>query len=493
MGKLRNTFFERIMKKDFNRLKSGQYLGTLIKSALIALAVGSLFCGISLLVVKLCAFLIPVWSYVIIGLGGGLIAGAISFFILKPSDKQLAKKIDEDLNLGEKVQTMLAFENQSGAMIEMQRQDTVSRLSGAKLNIFDIKKWWIALLAVVIGLAVLIPGIIIPSRYVPPIVDDGDEDYEVTDWQVVALQELILDVQASNMYADAKTRVIDQLEDLIVSLESADKVSAMKSLVIDVIVDVKKIPADFNTVEKLVPVLSTSNLDTLKTLAAALSTYDAITIQSSLNSFKDTLGKTNNNLKQDLNSIKDEVDALLPTTGIEKTDNLYVYISNFAKNMKIAANSMSIDDADMTQERLREAFDLISTQLNEEIVGNNGQKHNKTVSETVVNRLMQIFGITKDDLPKDPNDNKVDTEYGDEKDDDKEVGEGGYGSGETVYGSDDIVLDPITGEHVKYSELINTYYAMVTEALTSGEVSEEVEQLINQYFSHLFNGGKAEE
>ena len=91
------------MKKDFNRLKSGQYLGTLIKSALIALAVGSLFCGISLLVVKLCAFLIPVWSYVIIGLGGGLIAGAISFFILKPSDKQLAKKIDEDLNLGEKV------------------------------------------------------------------------------------------------------------------------------------------------------------------------------------------------------------------------------------------------------------------------------------------------------------------------------------------------------------------------------------------------------
>ena len=105
---------------------------------------------------------------------------------------------------------------------------------------------------------------------------------------------------------------------------------------------------------------------------------------------------------------------------------------------------------------------------------------------------MQIFGITKDDLPKDPNDNKVDTEYGDDKDDDKEVGEGGYGSGETVYGSDDIVLDPITGEHVKYGDLINTYYAMVTEALTSGEVSEEVEQLINQYFSHLFNGAKQE-
>ena len=38
---------------------------------------------------------------------------------------------------------------------------------------------------------------------------------------------------------------------------------------------------------------------------------------------------------------------------------------------------------------------------------------------------------------------------------------GGFGDGDQIYGSEDEVYDPVTGEYVKYGEILQRYYDIV--------------------------------
>ena len=66
-----------------------------------------------------------------IGIGSAvtLVVGMAFFLIKRPTDKRVAKRLDISFGLNEKVQTMVAFRDEEGAMIEIQRNDTESILS----------------------------------------------------------------------------------------------------------------------------------------------------------------------------------------------------------------------------------------------------------------------------------------------------------------------------------------------------------------------------
>ena len=66
-------------------------------------------------------------------------------------------------------------------------------------------------------------------------------------------------------------------------------------------------------------------------------------------------------------------------------------------------------------------------------------------------------------------------------------GDGGVGPGAT-YGSNDIVIDPLTGEPIEYGKLLDKYNAIMYEKLDGDSYTEEQKEAIKKYFDLLWSG-----
>ena len=69
---------------------------------------------------------------------------------------------------------------------------------------------------------------------------------------------------------------------------------------------------------------------------------------------------------------------------------------------------------------------------------------------------------------------------------------GGVGDG-AIFGSNDLVLDPVTGQYVEYGTLLDKYYAVVFEKLQNGSYNDEQKKMIENYFALLYGGIKKDE
>ena len=99
-------------------------------------------------------------------------------------------------------------------------------------------------------------------------------------------------------------------------------------------------------------------------------------------------------------------------------------------------------------------------------------------AELVPRLTLEVTGVNDESLPVDPNGS----------------GSGGGGSGNILYGSDDFVFDPDSGELVQYGEILNESYARVIEQLREREnMPEELRASIYKYFEILFGAIKETE
>ncbi|MBQ8416264.1 MAG: hypothetical protein IJX13_05130, partial [Clostridia bacterium] len=119
------------------------------------------------------------------------------------------------------------------------------------------------------------------------------------------------------------------------------------------------------------------------------------------------------------------------------------------------------------------------------------QVADRTMGEHVVAELMDIFDLTEEDLPEADEDSSDSSEGENDKKDEEIVGEGGIGTGEMLFGSDDTVYDPDGHTHVKYGDVIFDYYALVLDAIQNGDLSEEWKQYIGDYFAALLGSANA--
>ena len=117
------------------------------------------------------------------------------------------------------------------------------------------------------------------------------------------------------------------------------------------------------------------------------------------------------------------------------------------------------------------------------------QAGNRAVKDYVISQLTTIFALTAEDLPTLEKDVLIGGSSGSEGSGNS--GSGGKGDGDLVLGGNGMVYDPDQEEHVDYSEVINAYYAKLTEKLLDGTLSEEMKNLILEYFTVLFGGSQA--
>ncbi len=475
------------MSERFSKLRKNALVLLLIESIALSLAGGILGFSVTLLIQKLCFKLADYLTCALTSIGVTAIAFAVVFLVRFPTEKRLARKIDSEYLKKERVQTMLAFKDESDDMLELQRQDTEKRLE-------DVPKQKIslAMLITIACVAVIAIGLLITALVIkldngvidPPDDEEESEVFEFTEWQQASLKELIQYVKDSDLEKNSKDIAVNELSTLYDKLFTVKTRKEMVSTVTASMVVIDDQIEKVNTYEEIVSLLANSNDKQMVELARAMGKVTGIPDNDYLDSLKKSyLEADDGHLKR----VADAIESTLKLVTEYKDDEIYKAVLSLKEDFLALDESLkSVDDSDAKEI-------LISVTLDGSMVKIKGsaaqQSINRAVGDEVIAKLMYIFDLTSADLPESILDNGItyDDVKGDYTDkEDEELSDGGAGRDEMNYASDDEIYDPDLEQRVKYGEVYKKYSARMREKVVNGELPEEYVRFIEEYFSALY-------
>ena len=476
------------MGNNFLRLKEKIRIDALVKAGLLAATAAMASASVYAIAMKLLMRQPSVLYCVLIAVCAALPTFGIYTFITLPRDGRLAGRIDSVLSLDERMQTMVEFADDTAEMAELQRRDADSRLDGITLTAIKIKRLTGYLIAAALSLALLLTAIFIPTREAPPPIDP---DFNMDSWQETSLKNLITYVKESAMVDSAKNTTVTLLESLLSELQAADKVSEMKSSVIDAIVKIDAATDAVNSYHAINAQLGLVGDDKVDELAEAFGPLGTSALPDAFADLREHLGYET--FADAAPVFIASVRSALEKSGYPEDDMLRAAVA--ALMDKLDAVAEGIDDySESTFTALTDAsYATAASEINAAL---RQQNTNSSVTQYTILKLLEIFEIPQSELP-DLGANAIpgggtEGDGGDNGDDNKPNG-GGYGSGDAVYGSDDEIYDPDTGTYRPYGEVLNKYYAKISELLVSGELTEEQVEYVNEYFAILFDGSDKQE
>lgn len=477
------------MGEGFLKFKRKVHIDAIIKSVVIGLSFGAPIFTVLFILSKRQIIGVNGWLCAVIGIVAALIAGGLAYLFLRPNNKKLAKKLDKELALHEKVQTMVEFENAEDIMAALQREDTDERLRLQSVSGAKFTRLWMYITAGVLSVAMLVTAFAIPKKKEPVPVDPP---FQMDNWQQIALEDLIEYTQSSGMIESAKAYTVEELQGLLATLLETKYTSEMKEQVITVIVNVDGKVDEVNSYTAIYGALNGSMDNAVVELSSAIAELD---VASTTTAFAD-LRKifTYAEYKRTTEVFAAQTRTALGKSGYDSQDELYAAVEKFLVSLEGVASDFSEYDETALNAALDGAegvggiFGAAADDIHDAIVQ---QKTNRTIGKYVISELMEIFEISKDELPDLGADEVfVDSETGGgQTGDENDKNDGGYGKGEQLFGSNDQIYDPEKG-HVAYGEVLNEYFAKVSEQLVNGTLSEEMQEFINGYYAQLYNGSK---
>ncbi len=468
------------MGKEFKRLKKYNALCIALKATAIGLSTGLLTAGILLVVLKLLTTGSRAIFCVLGGVALGLISGIVSFFLMKMNDKKVAERLDEVHKLNERVQTMVEFKGEEGTILTLQREDTERRLK--EISSVSVRKGAVVAYVVTLCLCVgvFVGGIIAPAKAAPT-EPKAEIPFELTEWQKVALKELIVYVQNSSMKEEPKTETVAKLEELLSALESGVSERQMKLMVIDSITNIYVVTDKANSNDELGAAVAALSHEQAKPLAFIIGSLNNGAFASQIEDFR--IAFEDQAKLEKMIVLAEELNVALDgVLDFDETDPLYAAV----KKMTAALNEVALNYPDHDAEWVKSKMGLLTNDMKIEVgAALEEQSITKDVCNHTVRELASIFKLSKDEIPADPD--QPAASKPNESDDD-EVNPGAPGPAEMEFGSDDTVYDPNTGEFVPYGKIMNPYYSAMDEYIHSGKVSKELGQFMSDYFQNLFAG-----
>ncbi len=525
------------MTRNFQTIKN-KYT----KQAWIAAAALGVFCGVIiacalLLAFKLSAIELAWYFYVLIGLGAAALCVYPLYLLLRPDDNKLAKKLDSEFGLKQKVQTMVEFSGESGAMATLQREQTDEALTAAVAKRPSVR-WLLKFLFVpVIAVAIALAGALVPAKkttvYVPP--------FTLSAAQEAALTNLINDVNSSKLGEGLKLTSVSALENLLEKLKNTSTQTEMKRRVTATVKSIDSAIANSNSYLFLYKAFK----DGAYTKSFAISMLNGVvyykltsateikTMEIVERKSEACNGEISQRLKGWVEAVRDTFYNYEETENPEETkktmmtlaemegrakeygqafadgleaaafpdgkDGLCAAISAFAQNIALPAQpGFGAVSYLNTIEDTCKGF--VSPACEDALAV---QSYNCIMDEFIRNELARIFGMSLSEFGSNAN---VAPDPVNDGDGDEDGTHGGAdGKGENKYGSDDVVLNPDTGEIVKYNELMELYQAKIQErlrefeALASKEdatpeekaeakyVQGELTKYISMYIDRLYN------
>ena len=317
------------MGKGFSKFKRKLLVGAIIRALLLGASVGVVIVAVLWLKDKLTATDPTFTTYALWAGIAADVAMAVTFLLLLPTKKRVARRIDRHLAWGEKVQTMIEFENDPSDMAALQRADTDRILTAApRRRVKGVCTWLFATLPVVACLAlggtILIPAQEPPAP--PPVIDSN---FSMTPWQEQALKDLIEKVKTSDMEETPKEETVKQLESLLIKLRSIKKEPAMKEAVISCIEGIHKAVSEHNSYDTVASALFQSPSDPVQDLGGAVNSLQALLLGEWMNTFEATLAAD----PSTASTVGPGIKQALTTSRVDPSNELYASLDAFATGL----------------------------------------------------------------------------------------------------------------------------------------------------------------
>lgn len=518
------------MKNNFKKLKSHFLMLAIIKSAICGVAVALIAVSAVFLGFKLSAKILNPVFYVIIALAAFAAVGALAFLILRPTDKSVARALDKDYDLNERVQTSLEFENDKGVISAMQRDDAEEKLSGLKLKRPSFKKNWHYLALAVLAAAAIIVSAIIPARTVPAEVLPQDRPYILTEIQRQTILELIDEVNAADLSDELKSGAVAPLNGLLdenSGLPTAQTVGEMNIMVDEAITALSGVlEGGLSYAPLSVQMGSAGYVYVVRALRRGAAVYadrplithenfvdftqvmdDLVdsTVSVNLNQYYEKLTETESGseeneettettdsvavLRAKLAEIANGMAAALDRSEFNEQEKLYAALDSFAGDINKVSSSETANTDENLKAALQSAINDSALIIGEALAP---QTYRLGINRYIDIRLWKAFDMEIKPIPARFTDSYEYDENGslgpNTKPGEGENQEGGYGGGGSKFGSDDKVFDPYTGEYVPYGELMERYYAIAQEYLNTDNLTEEQKAAVREYFQVLYSG-----
>lgn len=510
------------MNDSFRKFKKRLRLWRLIKVILAGVSVGTLAFGLCLILEKLEIIKLSQGLSALLAGGCALLAATVVFLALWTTDKKLARQLDAGFSLHERVQTMVAFSQERGGMYELQREDVQRTLAEIPRRRLRAKRLWIYLILLAIGVGTLTSGLLIKEKepYIPP---EEVIPFELSAMQEAGIEELIRYVDSSEMEEPYKSDILQALSQLLESLRAATTEPEMQAALAKALTAITETTYDASSMTEILNELwDTGDVNT-RMLAKALNTaywqdpdwgdfaekYDAFC--KALKTQEDEVAVSADTLRWTLENLSRKISGALTASRIAAEDPLYAALGKLVNGSleKRAADEtgtviglsvIPVDYKEASVEELLAVLDQTLSAMTDELYGViSTQKINTNVGEYTLKRLGMLFSapIPPFERPEFVK-NGEDIDRGDQDlDDDRDENtpsSGGVGEGVT-FGSNDLVLDPLTGEYVEYGTLYAKYNTLMNEKLNDEKYgyTEEQKKAIEKYFALLYSGFKDEE
>ena len=488
------------MKGTFLKFKRRLNAIRIARSVLLGASVGFVLSGVFLVLWKTAVIdFAPIIS-LYIGLGSFVLTGGLAFLLSHKSNKKLAEELDSQFGLKARAQTMIQYAGHEGDLVEIQRQDAEIALSKIPVRKYKFKGLWIYLIILVLSAASLATGFIINDvrDYTPP---EEVIPFELSSMQEIGIKNLITYVDNSAMEEEFKVPLSEAIQELLSTLKQTHTQKDMLIAVDAAMRSIQEITYASSTSTEVLNALWDSGDIYFKHLAKVLDTSEwSVPGEESWGDFAEKLvnyaavlmgddkedaelnGKEN--LKFALDTMSLKLNITLEAANVGDDDEIIVAIkglfnSNPGGFAPLLSKIDSIDETD-ARERLTTCLNLHSTALYDAIALN---KVNANVGEYAMSKLAALLMVSIPDFER--TGEMIISKNDDESE--SSGGDGGIGEGAT-YGSNDIVIDPLTGEPIEYGKLLDKYNAIMYEKLEGDSYTEEQKQAIKKYFDLLWSG-----
>ncbi len=499
------------MVENFTRFKRRIFVIRLFKSIIVGISIGALVSGLLIFLSKIEAIKLNPVIAGVIGVATSLALGCGLFFLLRISDLGLARLLDSELSLDERVETMLQYSGEESAMHRLQREDAEKHLSTASVKILKIHRMWIYIAALVLSLGVFLFSLIysVPTEEEPPVIE---EEFHITELQIKATEQLISSVANSEMASPYRENTVSALTDMLTALKVTETVREKDATVTVAMEKILKEVDDSSGAVELISALWSANTEQAQELAIAINYYDWPTLDE-WNKFERELSDFGESFvhpdaaaeSPDESKIKTETELLLlncssgissalAASKIHPSDALSLVLARLAladeENedgtrfygiQKLSA-LVSAFGYNSVMRELESTLEIVKGELFDAL---SVHKENTDTGEDAIIKIGSIFNCK---LPKFKRPSFASVSGENSSSGDDETGGGGaIGSG-TEYGSDDLVLDPYTNTYVEYGVILERYYALMFAGLESGNYNDAQKEAMEKYFAILYGG-----
>ena len=495
------------MNDDFKKFRSKIIAHAVIESVIAGLSAGLIVVAALLLPLTLTGITVNAGIYVGAGLGMFVIVGGLTFVLIRPTEKRIARRVDTELAMHEKVQTLVAFSSSNEPMAVIQRDDANSRLAAAGTKKIKFKRAWQCSVASVVAVGLFAGAVTVAALGGKPEDTQAADNYTYT-----RLRNLVGTVQNSSLDEVPKAIVLEQLNLVIESVYDVEKQEGIPltydERVTIVSQAVVNIDAAIDTVVTGEPIGNSMYelcVDlTLYELGIHIRALSGGTAYSTMAAWNIVLDDDNFNsydaatVAKAISEYAAQMVVALSASSVSADDALYTILAGLASELGDAANTpAAADDASDAKAAIlsaaRDAVGKYAPPLRLEL---QAQSADRQLDWTIYNELQDIFEIADEDMP-DIGEVYEDTVPGQEgdggKEDEDDPSGGGAGRGDALYGSDSLIYDYTTGEQVQYGEVFDRYNSIIVSLINDGRIDEKYIEMINAYLNALAQAREEEE